>query len=267
MQYTKIVKLASGNVQLQNASDSPVKTLQPAANLELLPDDAGVRIKQWQGENTDILISQVAFTRLDPAADVAFAGTAQDLMTLLSASFFFELVASAFQDYPVGTRQSFLESGYMVVTNQAAPINTLQGYFIKIEENTDIDSLRVRISGGVAGNSIYGVYDVVDGYPTSLVFSGAEISNTTGGVNVDAVINQTINAGFYFVAYSSSSAATFFAYTSAILYSSMFGTLASVGVQTGYTIARTYDSTLPATFPIGATFTTAQMTALTFLIQ
>jgi hypothetical protein len=266
MQYTKIVKLASGNVQLQNASDSPVKTLQPAANLELLPDDAGVRIKQWQGENTDILISQVAFTRLDPAADVAFAGTAQDLLTLLSDSFFFELVASAFQDYPVGTRQSFLESGYMVVTNQAAPINTLQGYFIKIEENTDIDSLRVRVSGGVAGNSIYGVYNVVDGYPTSLFFSGAEISNTIAG-NIDAVINQTIDAGFYFVAYSSSSAATFFAYTSAILYSSMFGTPTSVGVQTGYTIARTYDSTLPATFPIGATATTAQMTALTFLIQ
>ena len=88
MSYSKIVKLASGNVQLQDASDNPIKTLQPAANLELLPNDKGVRVLQWQGENTDILISEVDFTRLDPAADVAFSGDSQDLMTLLGASFF-----------------------------------------------------------------------------------------------------------------------------------------------------------------------------------
>jgi hypothetical protein len=115
MQYTKIVKLASGNVQLQNASDSPVKTLQPAANLELLPDDAGVRIKQWQGENTDILISQVAFTRLDPAADVAFAGTAQDLMTLLGDSFFFDLVG---ETYPTGVE--IISENYVAETTTGA---------------------------------------------------------------------------------------------------------------------------------------------------
>jgi len=89
MTYSKIVMLASGNVQLQDASDNPIKTLQPAANLELLPNGAGVRVKQWQGESTDLLISEIDFTRLDPAADVAFAGDAQDLLTLLSDSFFF----------------------------------------------------------------------------------------------------------------------------------------------------------------------------------
>jgi hypothetical protein len=95
MQYTKIVKLASGNVQLQDASDNPVKTLQPAANLELLPNNKGVRILQWQGEETDILLSELDFTRIDPASDVAFSGDSQDLMTLLGDSFFFELVGAA----------------------------------------------------------------------------------------------------------------------------------------------------------------------------
>lgn len=93
MSYTKIVKLASGNVQLQDASDNPIKTLQPAANLELLPNNKGVRVMQWQGESTDILLSEIDFTRIDPAADVAFSGDAQDLMKLLGDSFFFELVS------------------------------------------------------------------------------------------------------------------------------------------------------------------------------
>lgn len=172
-----------------------------------------------------------------------------------------------FPDYPVGTRQTFLESGYIAVTNQVSVVDKLQGYFIRIEKETNIASLRVRISGGVAGNSIYGVYNIANGYPDSLVFSGSPVSNSTGGINVDSTINQTITAGFYFVAYSSSSAATFFAYPTAILYSSMIGTPVSPGPNSGYTISRPYDGTLPATFPTGAVFTTAQMTAVTFLIQ
>jgi hypothetical protein len=160
MQYTKIVKLASGNVQLQNASDSPVKTLQPAANLELLPDDAGVRIKQWQGENTDILISQVAFTRLDPAADVAFSGTAQDLLTLLSESFFFELEASAFPDYPIGSYQSFT-SGYSFTT-AFLTANSLYGMIINIEKEVEVESLSIETTSTVAGAAVAGIYQYTD---------------------------------------------------------------------------------------------------------
>ena len=111
MSYSKIVKLASGNVQLQDASDNPIKTLQPAANLELLPNDKGVRVSQWQGENTDILISEVDFTRLDPAADVAFSGDSQDLMTLLGASFFFELEGgSIMSGYESDSYHAFINS-------------------------------------------------------------------------------------------------------------------------------------------------------------
>jgi hypothetical protein len=169
MQYTKIVKLASGNVQLQNASDSPVKTLQPAANLELLPDDAGVRIKQWQGENTDILISQVAFTRLDPAADVAFAGTAQDLMTLLSASFFFELVASAFPDYPVGSYQTFA-NGYVLSTTNIT-INLVYGLIVDVKKSVTLDSISIQVMVAVAGNAVGGIYQYTDnGTPEGLWF-------------------------------------------------------------------------------------------------
>ena len=150
MSYSKIVKLASGNVQLQDASDNPVKTLQPSANLELLPQDKGVRVMQWQGENTDILISEVDFTRLDPAADVAFSGTAQELLTLLSDSFFFELVGAS---YPTGVE--VISSSYTAETTTGAGDSAI----IHVIDTSKDQVIYVRAQGqcgkaGVTGHAV-----------------------------------------------------------------------------------------------------------------
>ena len=173
---------------------------------------------------------------------------------------------SSFPDYPVGTRQTFLESGYVVTTSFAMVVNTLLGYFIRIEKDTNIASLRLQLATTAVGNSIFGVYDLLDGYPTDLLFSGAPFDNNVGG-NSDATINQTISEGFYFVAYNSSSANAAVSWFGN-LYNSMLGAPTSInGGRTGYSIARVYDGTLPTTFPAGATFATSVMPAITFLIQ
>jgi hypothetical protein len=213
MQYTKIVKLASGNVQLQNASNSPVKTLQPSANLELLPDDAGVRIKQWQGENTDILISQVAFTRLDPAADVAFAGTAQDLLTLLSASFFFELVGTS-TTYPTGVE--IISANYLAETTTGAGDNAI----IHAIDTSKNQVIYVRAEAqcgktGVTGHAVRFAGRAFSVNATAITLSGSTapdpsitttinptLSLTTLGSNIILTATNTTQNTSWFVSYT-----------------------------------------------------------------
>jgi hypothetical protein len=213
MQYTKIVKLASGNVQLQNASNSPVKTLQPAANLELLPDDAGVRIKQWQGENTDILISQVLFTRLDPAADVAFAGTAQDLMTLLGNSFFFELVGTS-TTYPTGV--DIISANYLAETTTGAGDTAI----IHVIDTSKNQVIYVRAEAqcgktGITGHAVRFAGRAFSVNATAITLSGSTapdpsitttinptLSLTTAGSNILLTATNTTQNTSWFVSYT-----------------------------------------------------------------
>ena len=159
MSYSKIVKLASGNVQLQDASNNPIKTLQPAANLELLPNDKGVRVSQWQGENTDILISEVDFTRLDRAADVAFSGDSQDLMTLLGASFFFELEGgSIMSGYESDSYHAFINAYSPANTNFIITPNKIEGIVVEIKYPCTLESAKIRVTSAVAGSAVVGLY-------------------------------------------------------------------------------------------------------------
>ena len=256
MQYTKIVKLASGNVQLQNASDSPVKTLQPAANLELLPDDAGVRIKQWQGENTDILISQVAFTRLDPAADVAFAGTAQDLLTLLSESFFFELeaVGGAFDDYPSGVWKMFLNAYETPNTFTALVANQLYGTNVEIPVSTTVDAVRIRVVTAVAGSAVAGIYKYDEALGTWALIvqtpSGSPFDLGVVAVQEKTLTTPTLlEAGIYCLAILASSAATVYhvPFTTASPYFGFSGGISTTNYNNAQRVlAVPYSATMPS---------------------
>jgi hypothetical protein len=262
MQYTKIVKLASGNVQLQNASNSPVKTLQPAANLELLPDDAGVRVKQWQGENTDILISQVAFTRLDPAADVAFAGTAQDLMTLLGDSFFFELEGNAalMDGYQSSSYHAFISAYSTANSNFVLVANRIEGIIVEIKYPCTLESAKIRVTAAVAGSAVVGLYKYdVDTDAWELVAQTDPASPFNLGVvseqEVAYTAPVTIEAGIYASVILANSTATIYSLTrpAASTYFGFFSAISTTADQSSVSLNLTYTATLPSapTFVIG----------------
>jgi hypothetical protein len=254
MQYTKIVKLASGNVQLQNASDNPVKTLQPAANLELLPDDAGVRIKQWQGENTDILISQVAFTRLDPAADVAFAGTAQDLMTLLGDSFFFELEGSSglASAYPSGSYHMFANSFGTIQANFVIAPNVIEGFVTEIKYPCELEAARIRVQVAAAGNAVVGLakYNIDTGLFELIAQSDPSSPFNLGSATTQEVsyaLPVTFEAGIYANLIWGDSAATIYN-VQRFAASTYFGYNANIGTtsdQMSLSEALAYTGTFP----------------------
>jgi hypothetical protein len=89
----KIVRKENGNVLLTDDSGNTIKRLPEYAVLELKSDREGefVRVAYGHQNKHDIYSNQITATQIEPAAEVAFNGTAQDLLNLLSTSFFFEV--------------------------------------------------------------------------------------------------------------------------------------------------------------------------------
>jgi hypothetical protein len=89
----KIVKLQNGNVQLLSDSGELIKSLSPAATLQIAQEGAAVRVNYGKNNIHDIYPSEVTSTEIQPAAAVPFTGDLQDLFNLLSESFFFDDVS------------------------------------------------------------------------------------------------------------------------------------------------------------------------------
>lgn len=254
MQYTKIVKLASGNVQLQDASDNPVKTLQPAANLELLPNNKGVRVLQWQGEETDILLSELDFTRLDPAADVAFSGDSQDLMTLLGDSFFFKLEGgSIMSGYESASYHAFINAYSAANTNFVITPNKIEGIVVEIKYPCTLESAKIRVTSAVAGSAVVGLYKYdVDLNTWELVAQTDPTSPFNLGVASPQEVFYTspveIEAGIYASVILADSAATIYSLTRPAG-STYFGFSSTIGTTSDRSYAYlnlAYTSTLPS---------------------
>jgi hypothetical protein len=85
-----IIKTTSGNVLLTDTSGNVSKVLINVNSLEVKGDNEIIvkfGFNQWAG----IIVEKVQNTQVEPAAAIPFTGDANDLITLLSADFFFEL--------------------------------------------------------------------------------------------------------------------------------------------------------------------------------
>lgn len=269
----KIVRKENGNILLTDASGNTIKRLPEYAVLELKRDTEGefVRVAYGHQNKHDIYVAQITHTQLEPAAELAFSGTGQDLLNLLSTSFFFE-VSEGGNAYIYGdnTTQTFLASNFVQMSTVAGIVNELRGYFITIFQDVEILDIRIRISTGVAGNSIFGIYEVDEtGYPTSKIFESAIFDNSLTSQQSSAV-NQTLSAGTYFVCYNTNSTATFRAFNSQSLYNPASGsqkTISSSTQNSGIRVSYTYTGSLPSNFPLGALdMANANLPSVIFLI-
>ena len=89
----KIVRKENGNILLTDSSGNTIKRLPDYAVLELKKDTEGefIRVAYGHQNKHDIYVSQITATQIEPDAEVTFNGTGQDLLNLLSTSFFFEV--------------------------------------------------------------------------------------------------------------------------------------------------------------------------------
>ena len=164
-------------------------------------------------------------------------------------------------EYWSGNRQHFLETQAAMTSTAGALVfsaNVLYAFPILIKEDVTISEVQIAYSSSVAGNSVYGIYDMQNGLPNNLVFQSSAFDNSVTGTQIDILgAAQVIKKGVYFVAYNTSSAPNVYTFpinSVANIYGASFTNLRAnpnIRLTAGYT----YTGTLPATFgsPVSAT--------------
>lgn len=120
-----IIKTASGNVILTDASGNATKVLINVNSLEVVSNNE-IIIKYGFNQWTSIIVSNINNTQIEPAGLIPFSGNANDLISLLSSSFFFEL--------SIGQKTNFTVNGGTIGGTQptfsGAPM--FYGSYVKI---------------------------------------------------------------------------------------------------------------------------------------
>jgi hypothetical protein len=268
-----IVKLENGNIALYDSTTTDfIKALSPDY-VEIECNVNGVvKLIQDNGNVEYFVPADVDNTQILPAAAIPFTGSCADLAELLATDFFFEVSGGGVTQYSPANAaaqyQSLLQCHTFTVATIAAGVNFLRGYYITPENDVNFSELITSISAGVAGNSIFGIYSVKDdGYPDELLYNTTVFNNLTTGGQIN-IQSGTLKAGTYFVAQSSSSAATFRAFAAQFYLNTAnyFGQTDGASLHTGISVNYVYDGTLPAVFPAGGTKTTASLPYLLFKI-
>jgi hypothetical protein len=141
--------------------------------------------------------------------------------------------------------------------------NVLYAFAIEIKEDVMISELEIAYTSGVAGNSVYSLYDSLNGTPNNLIFQSTAFNNAvTGFQNYTLPSPILVKKGIYFVAYNTSSDPSVYTFNRLTVknvfgatWNSNAGSISVVRLTAGYT----YTGTLPATFglPITNTFITS----------
>lgn len=89
---------------------------------------------------------------------------------------------------------------------------------IFVPTSTSYDRLAIRTSSTFVGSSIVrlGIFNDANGSPSTVVLDAGTLSCTTANTNYEITISQSLNAGFYWLAFCQQTAATTSSYVGAI---------------------------------------------------
>jgi len=158
-------------------------------------------------------------------------------------------------EYWNGNYQHFLETQKGVISSQNGinvwGVNILYAYPISINEDVTIEEIQIALSSSVAGNSVIGLYDNLNGLPNNLIFQSSAFDNSVTGAQTDILPSPIfIKKGLYFVAYNTSSSPNIYifdSYNVINVFGASFSNLRAnpnIRLTAGYT----YTGTLPTTF-------------------
>lgn len=143
------------------------------------------------------------------------------------------------------------------LTTGAPSANYLRAIPFITSRSITLDRIAINVTTAATGYTRLGIYaDGGNVYPGNLVIDAGQVDTGATGVK-SLTINVTLNPGLYWLVAVSNAAPTIRAFAVGSLipvlgYGSALGTAASFG----YSVSYTY-STLPATFPSGASLITA----------
>jgi len=153
-----------------------------------------------------------------------------------------------------GNEQTFLETQGAISSTAGAlvfDVDVLFAYPVFIKDDVTIQEVSIAYSSSVAGNSIYGLYDMLNGAPNELIFETGAFDNAVTGVQLYTLPTpQPIKKGIYFVAYNTSSAPNVYAANGYNVLNVFGGSFSNINSNPNVrrTAGYTYNGTLPLTF-------------------
>lgn len=247
----KIIKKENGNVLLTDVSGNTVKRFAEGAVLEKKQDSQGefVRIAYGHQNKHDIYPSTITATQIEPASEVAFSGTAQDLLNLLSTSFFFEVTGGAGYQFDNSLQHDFLINPTISSGGRLPDVFETQP--LDLPGNVVLESATIIVTVAGTGVGLVGIYNVdANGVQNKLLGVTASEYDLTivGEQTISFTSPLELNAGRYAVAFSRNNVGS----------GPVMRTAASKGLPFGVSgisrlfrseVSRPYDGTMPDNAP------------------
>jgi hypothetical protein len=252
----KIIKQLNGNVHITDNLGNIERVMNNQPTILWVNDNNNLHIVQQNDRYENIDVADIAATQILPAAEIPFAGTVNDLLTMLSANFFFELVNgdTITDGYPASSYQGFVNSNSLANNNFVIVPDKIEGMVIDIKYPCTLEASRIRITAAVAGAAVAGIYkydlvnDIWNLY--AQVDSGGAFNLGSATTQESAYPSQVVfEPGIYANVIHGNSAATIYSLARGSA-STYFGFLATIGTtsERGYVfLDAAYTGTLPTT--------------------
>lgn len=173
-----------------------------------------------------------------------------------------DLAKGNYQYQGVNSYNSFmLNCGYAGASTNAISTNLLLAFPIFVQQDVSIDEIRIGVSLGSAGNSVFGLYSAENGLPKDKLFQTTQFNNGVIGYQLINVGTQVLKKGIYFVSYLTNSVPSLIGVPVTAV-PNVLGYKLNSGDGPSMLISRalTYTSTLPAVWGTPTTkYTTANV--------
>jgi hypothetical protein len=265
----KIVKLENGNVVITDESGNIEEVISGGCCVSLSLACQGTVVQIYvAGKYINIPVDEVTGTTVEPDPEVPFSGTAQDLIDLLSTDFFFELAGGIDAQYYTGNYHTFLTAVASATSyNNAIGTNLLLGFPIYVGADCTFEQLKVKVTGGAVGNSVWGLYECENGLPADLIFQTTPVNNNVAAASIYTIPTPIqIKKGFYYVGYNSSSQPSLSCAPATVVPAVIGGDISDVPSPL-LGRAFVYTGTLPATWGTPTNFYTANSVQFVPLVQ
>jgi hypothetical protein len=145
----------------------------------------------------------------------------------------------------------------LVTNGQAFTANVMRAWPFMVRRSLTIDRIGVEVAGTAAVSFIIGIYNSDSVlYPSTKIVDSGEISASTTGLKTATISETLARDKLYYLSYTASGGtASFRALVPATL-PLILGDSGGTGGNShriGWTVARTYDGTMPSTFTASAT--------------
>jgi hypothetical protein len=117
-----------------------------------------------------------------------------------------DIPKESYQYQGINSYNSFMiNCGYFGSSTNPITTNLLLAFPIFVQQDVSINEIRIGVSLGAVGNSVFGLYSSENGLPKDKLFQSTQFNNGATGYQAINVGTQILKKGIYFVSYLTNS--------------------------------------------------------------